>query len=536
MKLIFPVLITVIIIFLTSCAIQVAPGGGEKDVKPPELISSQPENFSTNFSGHDIVLNFDEYIALNDIGSQLIISPLLNNTPQIKIRKKSLLIHFNDTLLANTTYTLNFGLGIMDNNEGNKLQNFHYVFSTGSIIDSNFISGKIINAFDRKIGKGNLALLYKTNNDSLPYLERPVYFARTNDSGDYRIVNISPGSYKLVGLKDNDGNYLYTPAEELIAFSDSLIPSNTEKIDLNLFREVSGFRFLRAYSEFPGKAFLVFNGPVDSINIKYLTDTNSIKLYAVSFSEKRDTINFWYKNTLSDSLSLSLDTAITRDTISIRLFKKQVEKIGKRQVAFTIGAGSTQGSIQHLYLPYYMQSNHPIAEYDFEKIVITEDSIIIKPKISFLDSLHLKLKVDHVWKGKGNYNLFIPPATFTDIYDLKNDSVQLSFTVKSETDYGSLRIKFQNNSGEMCVIQLVDDAGFVYRELSAKNDTSALLSNLDPKIYKIKLVYDSNGNGKWDTGNYLKKIQPEMIEFYPDAITVRANWDVDVTVKSTGGK
>ena len=190
MKLIFPVLITVIIIFLTSCAIQVAPGGGEKDVKPPELISSQPENFSTNFSGHDIVLNFDEYIALNDIGSQLIISPLLNNTPQIKIRKKSLLIHFNDTLLANTTYTLNFGLGIMDNNEGNKLQNFHYVFSTGSIIDSNFISGKIINAFDRKIGKGNLALLYKTNNDSLPYLERPVYFARTNDSGDYRIVNI----------------------------------------------------------------------------------------------------------------------------------------------------------------------------------------------------------------------------------------------------------------------------------------------------------------------------------------------------------
>ena len=88
----------------------------------------------------------------------------------------------------------------------------------------------------------------------------------------------------------------------------------------------------------------------------------------------------------------------------------------------------------------------------------------------------------------------------------------------------------------MCVIQLVDDAGFVYRELSAKNDTSALLSNLDPKIYKIKLVYDSNGNGKWDTGNYLKKIQPEMIEFYPDAITVRANWDVDVTVKSTGKK
>src|SRR5436190_1465351 len=183
---------SLLIIFLSSCAIQVPPEGGNKDTEPPHVLSSTPPANTTNFTGRDIRLNFDEYITLNEINSQLIVSPLLKHPVETKVRKRSVLVHFDDTLLANSIYTLNFGQGIVDYNEGNKLENYQYVFSTGPVIDSLSISGKIKTAFDNKTSKGMLVMLYKEISDSLAYLERPLCFSRTNDSGQYQIRNIAP--------------------------------------------------------------------------------------------------------------------------------------------------------------------------------------------------------------------------------------------------------------------------------------------------------------------------------------------------------
>ena len=515
-----------------SCAIQVPPGGGIKDTEPPHLISSEPANYSNLFNRQNIQLNFDEYISLNDIGSQLIVSPLLKYPPETKIRKKSLLIHILDTLLENTTYTMNFGLGITDNNEGNKLENFQYVFSTGTIIDTLDIRGKIETAFDNKTEKGVLALLYRSTTDSLPYLERPLYFSRTNDSGQFRISNIAPGSYKLIGLKEKNGDYVYLQGEELIGFTDSLIKANRENVNLKIFRETPSLRFLRAYSEFPGKAVVVFNGPADTIKWNWLTDTTKLDLYSLNFSKNHDTINIWYKNIFADSLSFNFDTISLNDTITIRLFKNTDANKGRKKISMTIIPGNLQTTLQHLHLPSYLQSNHPIKRADFKKITLLEDSLPVKPKFNFTDSLHMQFNVEYIWKSKSKYSLFIPPAAFTDIFGMTNDTVQLSFSTHGESDYGSVKINFRKSDPFPYVIQLVNVAGnIVYREILCSHDTILDLTYLDPRVYKVKLIHDRNGNGRWDTGNYLYHIQPEEIEFYPEEITVRANWDVDVNIK-----
>ncbi len=529
----------VLFLFLGSCAIQVAPGGGPKDINPPQLISSQPENFSNYFQGNNIRLNFDEFITLNDISSQLIVSPPLKYIPEIKIRDKSLLIHIRDTLIENTTYTINFGQGISDNNEGNKLENFQYVFSTGPIVDSMKIQGKIENAFDRKPEKGVLALVYRDTFDSLPYLERPLYFSKSNDAGEFLINNISHGFYKLIALKEKDANYLYLHGEELIGFQDSLIHANSENINIRIFKEIPDLRFLRAYSEFPGKAVVVFNSPADTIKLKWLTDTTGLEVYSINFSKNNDTLSIWYKNTSSDTLSFQFDHITLKDTVTIRLFKNTEEIKGRKKISASIISLNPEATLQHLFLPFYLQCNRPMAFADFDKIIFLEDSFIVKPHFKFTDNLRMQLNLEFKWKSNSKYFLFIPPGTFTDIFGIKNDSLQFTFITHGEEDYGSLKINFQRSGDYPYILQLVNESGSdIYREVKCNTDSTIELSYLDPRVYKIKLIKDSNGNGKWDTGNYLIHIQPEEIEFYPEGITIRANWDVEIDIRalSTGIK
>ncbi len=520
-------------LLLNSCAIQVPPGGGEKDVIPPKLLKAEPPNFSIGFTGHDFKLDFDEYITLSDLGNQLIVSPLLKNAPEVHVRKKSLLVHISDTLLENTTYTINFGQGIADNNEGNKLDNFQYVFSTGSVIDSSEIKGKIIRAFDLKPEKGALALLYKGNSDSLPLLERPLYFAQANDSGEFNVRNITPGNYKIIGLKDTDGNYIYTPVLEGIAFKGELVPSNSDKINLTIFNEAPKLTLQKAYSEYSGKVVLAFTAPADTVKIRFLSDTSILKIYSIQYSKLKDSISIWYENLNADTLSFSFVNAELNDTIVTRLFKGIKENRGKKSVELIISDGNRQPTVQDLYLPFFFNSNHPLVSASFEKAVFMEDSISVQPQFEFLDSLHMHFQLKFPWKSKRKYSLYLPSSIFKDFYGLYNDSMNFSFIAHSETDYGSLKLNLIGATGIPTIIQLVDESGAtVFREFSSEQDTAYLFSNLDARVYKIKLIYDKNKNGKWDTGNYLNKIQPEEVEFYKEKITVRSNWDVDVTVKS----
>ena len=520
-----------LLLLTVACAIQVPPDGGPKDETPPELLSSEPENYSTNFHAKEIVLNFDEYITLNEIGKQLIISPPLKKTPEILVKKKSIIVKIEDTLLANTTYTMNFGQGIMDNNEGNKLDNFQYVFSTGSQLDSLFITGRLILADDLTREKGIIVSLYRSENDSAPLLERPLYFTTTNDSGEFRISNIAPGSYRLVGIKDNDANYLYQPGEEMIAFADKPVDAG-DSLQLSMFKEPGPLKLLRSYSDFPGKSVLVFNANADTVNWEWLMDTVKAELYSIDYSDKNDSITIWYRNRELDSLSLLVKNVPASDTIAFRLFKKQPDVPTKRGQVFSIRTAPRQTIIQHIHLPFYLKSSVPLQSFDSSLITFMQDSVEVPISVSLTDSSRQLIQFKHAWMPKSSCTILILPGAFTNIFGEQNDSLTFRFSVQSDTYYGAAKIHFRPAENMQYVVQLVNGST-VARESVARGNMDVEWQYIDPGSYKLKIIHDTNGNGRWDTGDYFGKLQPEVIEFYPEPITIRSNWDVEINVNAT---
>lgn len=514
------------VLILYSCAIQVPPSGGDKDVKPPKVVSTSPENYSTNINANDIVIEFDEYVQLKDANTQLIISPLLNYQPTTKIRKKKLVIHISDTLKANTTYTINFGTSVSDLNEGNLLENYQYIFSTGSILDSLKIKGKVENAFNLKKDKNQLVMLYNKSDDSIPYKERPLYFSKTNSEGEFSINNISPGSYKIISLEDKDGNYLYAKGDEQIGFSDSLITAGKENIKLRLFKEALPLKLVRSQSSGPGQATLIFTAAADTLKLNWLTDLSKIDIYAQVLSVEKDTLTIWYKNTESDSLSFYYNNGGKNDTVDVRLFKRKNENTRNK---FSLESRVTDVNSNHNFSePYQIEWSHPVSKVDEEKFFLKEDSVpISKIDLFFSDSVKTKMNIKHKWKQKSHYELTILPGGLVDIFGLKNDTLNLNWFSKSEVDYGTLALNFSGRQMAN-IIQLIDEKENVIRQVRVNSDTLIMFNNLDPMVYRFKLINDKNDNGKWDTGNLINHIQPEEVEYYPELITVRSNWDVEV--------
>ncbi len=516
-------------IFLTSCAIQVPPAGGDQDTSAPKVLESVPENSSTNFTGHEISIRFDEFIQLKDAQTQLVISPPLNQFPELKLRKKNLFIHFEDTLEQNTTYSFNFGNSIVDNNEGNPIENFQFVFSTGDVIDSLEVTGSIHDAFDAKPEKDALVMLYKQDIDSLPFIKRPYYFGKSDEKGDYRIRNIRPGSYKIIGLADLNKNYLYNSYEEGIAFSESMVESGQVNVNLNLFKETEGFKMMRAYSEEPGKSICAFNGRADTLTIIWISDTTLLDIHSINYSEKKDSLTIWYKNILSDTIQLVLPQ-LSSDTITIRLLKgdSKVFSRSKPQLRISAGAGALQ--YQELNRDFELVFNHPVKKAELNRVKILEDSAdVSQESFRFSDSLHTRLRYQAKWKPEATYNLFIPSGVFTDIFGLENDTLISVFKTRQESDYASLTsIISSGKESYPVLLQLVDEKDNIYKEVVIQKDSTIEFGFLMPGMYRLKIIFDSNSNGRWDTGSYLSKRQPELVKYYPDPIQIRSNWDVEI--------
>lgn len=223
------------LLFLAACANQVAPTGGPKDETPPQVIKTSPPNLSTRFTGNEIVLSFDEFIKLKDINSQLIISPPLKETPTFKTRGKSLVVEFKDPFREETTYNVFFGDAIVDITEENPIPGYKFTFSTGDILDSMNVKGKLINAFNLTPVKAAYVMLYDSVYDSVPYKQIPYYISRTNDKGEFDLTNLRNIPYKIFALTDVNANYRYDMPGEEIAFIDSLIhPWVSPKTTINI--------------------------------------------------------------------------------------------------------------------------------------------------------------------------------------------------------------------------------------------------------------------------------------------------------------
>lgn len=530
------------ILLLSSCAQIVSPGGGAKDILPPKTSKYIPDSAQLNFNSRIIEITFDEYIQLKDLNNQLIISPMFSKTPEIAVKGKTLSIELdnNETLQPNTTYCISFGNSVQDLNENNGIENFKYIFSTGTFIDSLTLKGKVQNGFSQYTEKGILAILYSDLSDSVVYKSQPDYFSKTEKDGTFQINNIKAGKYKLAAFKDGNSNFKYDGESESIGFIDATIDiSEKQNILIDLFQEPAKKVYLKKYiHDSYGKVTLIFNQGSDSIRVEALNNDQKGLQEFLMFSKNNDTLVYWMKNFLKDSLILQVSNGNKiLDTVELKLISRvEAEKSKKNPLKLNIVSSPNINQPFDLGSEIKIQFSTLIGEIQIEKIEFKEDTLLFKSDKRIANNYELLnnyiVLKNFILKENTSYHLFIPPGAITDIFGSTNDSIKIDFKTREEKFYGSVKLNLvvPAPKGEY-IIQLLDEGNNIVRENFVASSSELNYTYLAPRKYKLKIVVDDNRNHRWDTGNYLKKNQPEKVIYNSELINIRSNWDAELDWK-----
>ncbi|WP_347923732.1 Ig-like domain-containing protein [Pontimicrobium sp. SW4] len=512
----------VICLVLFNCANRGTPSGGEKDVLPPEIVKSVPENNSVNFNSKEIKIYFNEYIKLNDLQKQLIISPPMEPAPEITplgLASKYITIKIQDTLQENTTYAINFGTSIVDNNEGNPYPYYRYVFSTGSYIDSLSIGGFVKNSLEREPDDFVSVMLYEVNdtfNDSIIYKQKPKYITNTLDSvTTYKLENLKAGKYLMIALKEENGNYTFQQKTDKIAFKKEFITVPSDSVyELNLFKEVPDFKAVRPSLVSGNKIAFGYEGDAKNMSIELLSQAPLDYKTIITKEVDKDTLNYWYKpNFEVDSLMFKVSKVDYEETfkVNIRDLKKDtliIKPIESRALKLTED--------------FQLQGSTPFETINESKITILDKDSIKVPFAVTLDKFNNIYKLSFDKTEENTYKMKMLPGAFTDFFEDRNDTLNFNVRTKAEIDYGEIRVNLQNATYPV-IVQLVDQRGEIKVEQYAEDASKPIdFLSLNPGKYFIRVIFDSNKNGKYDSGNYLKKLQPERVSHDTKEIEVRA--------------
>ncbi|MGG8496126.1 Ig-like domain-containing protein [Tenacibaculum sp. TC6] len=522
MKKITQISVFFLVILVIGCARRGRPDGGPKDEKAPIMVTANPPYETTNFTKNTIKIHFDEYIVLKDLTKQLVVSPPLKNPLVISPQgspSKNITIKILDTLKPNTTYTFNFGNAVQDNNEGNKLESFKYVFSTGKTIDSLKIKGSITNAFKKVADKNISVLLYKldsTFNDSIIYKKKPEYVTNTLDSTGFQFTNIKEGKYLLLALKEPANDYLFSPRTDQIGFlADTIVlpRDSIVKKEVRLFKEKQPFQLKRPKEVSKGKIEFGFEGGKKDLEIKLLSkvpnDFNSFSQY----EKEKDTLLFWHTPTELDSLNFLVTKNTFIDTVTVHLRKKQID---------SLVVNSNVKSILNLKDTFFLETNNPIIAIDTAKVsLVDKDTLKVSHKVEKFGINKLAVLFDK--KPKMGYELKVLPDAIVDIYQTKNDSLKYRFGTKEIEDYGTIILEVENKVKKPLIIELLEKDNVLLRKY-IKTSEKITFDLLEPKEYLIRAIIDENDNKSWDTGSFLKRIQPEKVIYFPQVFKLRANW------------
>lgn len=517
--------VALILVSLGQCARRGNPTGGPEDMDPPVLIKAEPPNMSINFKGPKIRLFFDEYIKLQDINNQLIVSPPLKNIPEITPQggvSKFVEVILKDTLKENTTYTLNFGQSIVDNNEGNPNSFFTYTFSTGDYIDSLSITGLVKDAFSRNPDEFVSVMLYEIDTaytDSTIFKSPPNYITNTQDNNNlFKLNNLKEGKYFLFGLKDEGKNNLFDQRIDKIGFLKDTINIPTDSLFLlNLFKEIPDYSISIPSYVAKNRILFGYQGVRKDFEINTLLPLpDSVKTRFLKERET-DSLNFWFTPTDVDSLTFTVTNSKLNIIDTFIVKKRNVELDSLELTANARGTVNFKDSIN-------IKVNTPITAIKPEQFELIRDSLPI-PFTVALDTLDNKLNLDFELLPEQKYKLTLLPEAIEDFFGMKNDTLFYNFTTASPADYGTLRVTLSGAVQYPVIVQLADENGVTQKEIAADQPRTIEFTNLQPQTFSLSVVFDENGNGKWDTGNYLLKKQPERIAYFPDQIELRANWE-----------
>ena len=589
--------------FCWNCAQQGSPSGGPRDETPPVVLECVPANYSTRFEAKKIQITFDEYIVLDNVNQELVVSPPMEEKAEVKLRKKTLFIEFEEELKDSTTYTFNFGRAIKDLHEGNVLLNYEYVFSTGSVLDSMSVKGTLKYAEDLSEPSEPFSImLYKDLRDSVPLLDIPLYVGRSDDSGVFSVNNLKADIYKVFVLKDGNNNFLFDLPTEEIGFLDSGLVVNAafarSLIEKEMAADTSG-PYLDSISPEPTFTVLSSESPdttsvgSDTVEVKG-PDYNSIYIDLVLFTEemetqyitndlrddprliqltfarsltdsfayrflnpdpvevledfsvRKDSLNLWLRDSLdfkNDTLVLELkytvkDTSMQYVTQTDTLLftyrakgSKQKKGEQKEEEGLVISTIKNKRDVD-LNSSLQLNLNVPIesVQDSLVRFYHIPDSVEVRQSFSFRIDEEIPTRgwFDVEWKSAAAYRLILLPGALSSIYDLDHDTLDVSFQARDLEYYGRILMTL-NNVNDPVIIQLISKE-VVVRQLTVDQSGQYEFSYLSPQEYQIKFIHDLNHNGKWDTGKYMKKRQPEPVEFVPKPITVRSNWDHDVSM------
>ncbi|MCR4032894.1 MULTISPECIES: Ig-like domain-containing protein [Flavobacterium] len=522
----------IILISVISCAKRGSITGGLKDTLAPVLISSYPENYSTNFKGNTITLNFDEYIKLKNTNKQLIISPPFKNEPTITPTtvSKFIKIEIRDTLQPNTTYSLNFGQAITDNNEGNVLNQFKYVFSTGAYIDSLKLSGRIKDSYEKYVDNFVSVMLYEVNDkfkDSTIYKEFPRYITNTLDSmRTFQFENLKEGKYLLVALKDKGSNNKFNPKDDKIGFLKHYITIPTDTVyELELFKEILPFKAFKPIQASGNRLLLPYEGKQNYKNAKpkiVLKNGNDVLETIVTQFPKKDSLQVWFKPLKADSLSMqvSKDNFDKKFSFKIKALKKD-----------TLNIKAVQNGQINFRERFTLETETPLVKFDKSKItLVNKDSTAVEYTTEY-DEFDQKLYIDFKKEPSNKYSFTFLPGALTDFYEKTNDTLSYKLATKELEDYGNLVLNLRNVKRFPIIVEITNKKGDnVLASEYSEGETKIEFNLMVPEEFTVRIIYDDNKNKVYDTGNFLNKTYSEEVYYFQKGIDVRSNWDVDETL------
>ena len=560
-----------LIIVIVACAKIGSPSGGPRDRLPPEVINCVPDNGAINFRGNRLATTFNEYVVLDNINEKFMVSPPMKAKPRIYIKGKSVNVEFEEELKDSTTYTFYFQDAIKDLNEGNIIDDYQFVFSTGPMIDSLSVTGNVYNSFNLDAPEKTLVLMYIDQADSAVVKNLPDYISRVDQTGYFRINNVRPGRYRLYALKDLDNSKNYNFTDEEFAFMNSAIEVTPEKdfipevtdtlaseidsskvpepvIDtgkyqLFLFEALKKERYLTSSSRaFKYQMIYTLSLPPDNMNFDFSIPGALDDAYFIERSRNRDTIKIW----ITDSTIYSqqqittivkypfTDTLKTlgykEDTIIMRFLEPRAPRGGAvRKPKFNIDANIRSGSLKPGQ-KIVLKSQTPFRQPDTTRIRLYEMADTNRISIPFSlikDSLNpSRYFISSLLIPGKKYLVIADSASFGNIYNENSDSTGIIFSVRDPDSYSKLTLNISNYEDDR-IIQLLNNSEKLISEAYMKEDGDLVFPLIENGFYRVRVIYDLNGDGKWTPGDFFSGRQPEPVSYYPQELDIKKGWELE---------
>jgi uncharacterized protein (DUF2141 family) len=514
------IIYTLLIVVVNSCANVQAPTGGEKDVKAPVLIKSTPENKQTNFNGQEIRLTFNEFIELVNLKNNLLISPYVDAKYEAKVQKNMLILNFDKQFPENTTVTMNFGEGIKDMTEGNITQNLQITFSTGPFLDSLFIEGNVKEMLTNKAKEKVIVTLYRANDTLKVTQHKPVYYTKPNEEGKFRLSNLKEDTYHIYAYEDLNSNLKFDQQTEKIAFINSPIElnANVTNLDLRLVKQDERPLKVIRKGQAGEQVEVEYNKGIEEAAVTTLganqpltTTIGKAAIKAIIYNELQVYDSLQVKITARDSLGIS-----STDTVNIS-FKQPKEDAPK-----TIKLGAEPGQIGEDFT-IELTSTEPLKEVINSKFRIVADSVNEINNVK-IEQNRQRIAFRGQVQNTKEIEVLVSDSAVQTVTGKYNKADTLTYGISRENSRGDISGTV-NTEEKNFIIELVKEDFSVERRIS--NTKSYAFRNVKPQKYLIRVIIDSNGNGKWDAGRFSESKEPEKIIFYKEVIEVRPNWEIE---------